>query len=634
MDGVSYTPFQAVSAPGAAPSVVAGRFVQLRVAFTSAGGFETPSLTNLTVRFNAIMAVEWSNGGTWQAATGASVWNASVPLAVGGNGLFFRAFDTTGAAAFVNLTLGRDVDSPGAPGTPVGSLFVNQTTAFWAWSLGSEVGSGVDHYLVDAGTNPSSWDLTRDRVTLTPNITLDGLADGQRLYLRVRAVDGVALVGPYSSVSVPTVVDLAGPAAPMMDNSSGPFTNTPSLIWSWLPAMDSGSPLVGFELWVGTTAGAFDLFAVQTPNTTATVAGLPAGTWLFAQVRAVDAAGNVGTWSAPLRQGIDAVPPTFRGFLATPGPFANRSSLEWTWAVYDDFSGVARFDVVVTDGSGTVEILRETVLEPHFMFTSAVNGGTVALRVVTVDLAGNVGAASTSTPVRVDQKAPTAPSFAVSDNISLSTDLRVSWAAASDGAPAASSGVCCYRWRLTNGSTLVASGTSNLTEVIISVAGEGRYQFSVSALDNATNQGPAALLNITVDLAPPDAVRGLSMRLVDAAAGLFEIRWNASHDAASGVLGYYLNVGTTPGSFDVLEAPLSPALVASWHGDPHRTYYVSVVAIDSAGRTSSVASAELAGQPATPTGASTPLVVAVVLIAGGAGAGAFLWVRKQRARRG
>ena len=163
----------------------------------------------------------------------------------------------------------------------------------------------------------------------TDELALSGLADGW-LWWQVRAIDAVGNVGPWSNIWA-TGVDTTAPVVSLTSPVDGAILTSGDFTLQWTApesgltydvrsSIDAATDPVSGEL-LGTTGGG------QTTTTVneLALAGVPEQTYHW-QVRATDAVGNVGPWTAPWSVTVDlptlAVPPsgTPGGTTGGPGP--------------------------------------------------------------------------------------------------------------------------------------------------------------------------------------------------------------------------------------------------------------------------------------------------------------------------
>lgn len=197
-------------------------------------------------------------------------------------------------------------------------------------------------------------------------------------------------------------IDIVAPAAPQPINpQNGAMKSDPAPVLDWVAVADA----VSYEVRVAQSPG-------RTPNEnngqlsgpTATtypaatdsyaLSGLGEG-WHWWQVRAIDAAGNVGPWSNIWATGVDTVEPTVTLLTPTDGATLSSHDFSLTWESTE--SGVS-YDVQssadpAVDGDGALTTLIDTVTghTPAFLDLVGVPDGDYYWQVRATDAAGNVG---------------------------------------------------------------------------------------------------------------------------------------------------------------------------------------------------------------------------------------------------
>jgi len=144
--------------------------------------------------------------------------------------------------------------------------------------------------------------------TTALSYVVKGLVHGQTYYYRVCCRNVLMLQSTWSGV-VSSRQDDRMPTTPGTPRDSGAFTSSTSVRFNWTAATDADSGLAYYDLQVGTSPGAGNVFDGYVDLLTAKVTG-GNGQTLYARVRAVDRVGNVGSWSGS-SDGItiDTLPP-------------------------------------------------------------------------------------------------------------------------------------------------------------------------------------------------------------------------------------------------------------------------------------------------------------------------------------
>ncbi|HEX9709962.1 MAG TPA: hypothetical protein VGB42_08380, partial [Candidatus Thermoplasmatota archaeon] len=581
-----------------------------------------------------------------------------------------------------NATGGTTVDRtpPGTGTAPAPAAFVNQTRLTWTWEPFSDNESGVAAYEVRAGTAPGASDAASGIQVADPAFTLEGANHGKRYYLSLRARDQAGNWGAWGPPSEAVAVDLVAPTAPGAPSGPDGFRNVTAATWNWSEAQDHLAGVAAYEIHVGTSAGASDLFFGVSSQRSIHLTGLPDGAAVHVRVRAVDAAGNLGPWAqAPVPLVVDRTAPPGPGGLEGPTGWINRTSASWSWsAVLDPVSGLDFYEVRIgTFPGGGDLLLNHPVVGTSFTFAALREDTETYFSVRAADNAGNRGPWSVSSAVMVDMSAPSVPG-AVNATASPSNSARVEWA----WSPStdSGSGVAFYLIRIGTapaaGDVLEWTPVKGTSYAIDSARSGSAYQFSIRAVDavgwGSRDRTPDA--PVVVDLEPPaapevwaaalatreDAVdifwglvldaggsgvdrfevafgrvggpeetlelsafqfvfelAGLDgerlvarVRATDRAGNtgpwssplevLFDrspptpptdptvavegrtvtVAWGASQDAGVGDIEYMVTVGTAPGAADVVSLALTNATSYAFAGEPGKTYYIAVRAVD------------------------------------------------------
>ena len=480
-----------------------------------------------------------------------------------------------------------DTEAPGVPGTPTDDgVWTNSSTPTWEWTAPTDA-TGIAGYYVCVGTASGATDVVRDAWVTTATYTLSGGMSGKAYYCKVKAKDGAGNVGNYSQPSDGITVDLDAPYAsrPLDDPR---YTNSTDLGWVW-SGSDVTSGIEGYYVRVGTTPGGSDVVSGAWTTAQAFSATVTAtDTVYYCSVRPRDAAGNLGDWTdASLGAVVDVTPPS-NVTIADTGAFCTNGTLVFTWtAATDNLAGVAGYFLDIGTAEGDTDVANAMfVVGTRFEYPYGANGETYYARVRAVDLAGNKGNMSGSTDgITVDVTGPLASRVRDEGEWSTDTTLVFSWDASAD--PVSDiAGYYLYVGQSPSGADVVAGLLVTGTSYVFTGGVDGRSYYAwVAAKDGAGNIGPtgSASDGITVDATAPAAATPTDGG-VWSTSPLLTWEWTASVDITSGIAGYYVRVGTSPGSADVLVdrfvtvTSLSVTDAAEGH-----TYYCRVQAVDSAG---------------------------------------------------
>ena len=435
-----------------------------------------------------------------------------------------RAVDAAGNVGPTGPALSLTIDAtpPPAPGMP----------ALLAADDSGALGDGITNVRLPRLTGtvaPGSTVLLLDSAGLVLGSTTAGpagaytvtpaagLAEGAHP-VRVEAVDAAGNVGA-PSVAFPLTIDATPPAAPaglalLAADDSGAIgdgiTNvtSPRLTGKAEPAATVQLLDATGTVLATTTAGADGSFTVRAPQVPAD------GTYAY-QVRAIDAAGNVGPAGPTLTLTIDATPPPAPG---TPTLLAADDS----GLVGDGITNVRRPRLAGLGAPGSLiqlldaggGVLGAATAGPDGSFTVApaadLADGPHSLRVEAVDMAGNLSTPSAAVLVTIESLAPAAPpapSLLAADDTGATGDGITSVRRprlVGRAAPGATVQL------LDSGGVVLATATSgadgSYTVATTADLTDGMHSLSVRALDVAGNLGPIGpSFLLTIDTAAPAA---------------------------------------------------------------------------------------------------------------------------------
>ncbi|MEO9174456.1 MAG: hypothetical protein ABI317_03000, partial [Gaiellales bacterium] len=215
-------------------------------------------------------------------------------------------------------------------------------------------------------------------------------------------------------------------------------------------------------------------------------------------VKAVDALGNSSAASTAKTVVYDINAPAAVATLSGVTPTLH-PSLNWSSAGDTGGSGLAGY-LVYRDGN---QIAQTTSLT--FTDSALSTDGIYAYTVRAIDNAGNLGPASPTRTIQADQTPPPAPTGIMA--VTPTNHVVLSWPATQDS-NGTGSGVAQYRVYRNNLPIALVSATS-YTDTSLAI--EGTWVYTVSAIDAAGNEGPqSAGFPVLYDATPPPAPFGLS----------------------------------------------------------------------------------------------------------------------------
>jgi len=273
----------------------------------------------------------------------------------------------------------------------------------------------------------SPW-VAGGTVSRTQQFTSDYQGD---LYIKVRAIynipfspwDSTSNQGPWSN-TVHVVRDSVGPNAPVQVNpENGRMQNNPSPILDWNQVGDAVAYDVRASYNTNRTPNNDNAGQLNLPNVVNNVrvtdteyplSGLNQG-WVWWQVRAVDALGNVGPWSNIWATGVDTVEPG-QVQLAAPVDESTETTdtfdLRWLSIESGVKYTVQSSDSDDVDGNGELTQLIGTSPQDTSALIYPLAGvpdGVYYWQVRATDTAGNVGGWSEVWSVTVDTSVPSSP---------------------------------------------------------------------------------------------------------------------------------------------------------------------------------------------------------------------------------
>jgi hypothetical protein len=397
------------------------------------------------------------------------------------------------------------VTNPAADGTYVNAA--NQNSKTFAGGCSDAVtisisGAVTDSMTCTGGLYSFSLDLTSasaGTVTMYADLT-----------------DAAGNVAPTITRTI--IKDILSPNTPAAPTDAGAYTGS-TVTFNWSSVTDNGvSGVASYYLQVGTTAGASNVLDQNVGNVLTYDISGTSGVTYYARVRAVDAAGNVSSYSSN-SDGVmvDGTAPTGASTLKTAadannGPnvsYDNDTGIFLVWTAGSDaHSGLhatAPYEVTwyatnnCTSTATTISNITNT-----YTSLAVANGGVYTFRVKTTDAAGNNVTSGCSTSITIDTVAP--PALATFSGVTgaTSTAINLSWTNPGSTADYASIKIYRSASSVSTGVPAPACGTGTLATTITNFAtlsyvdttGESAKYFSYRACvydlaDNVTSSNTA-----------------------------------------------------------------------------------------------------------------------------------------------
>jgi chitodextrinase len=320
----------------------------------------------------------------WLVKT-AKTWSATAGLTSGGW--------VIQVVAFKGLSGGGDTEAPTSPGAPTAQVAsTSQINLSWGPATDNV---GVTSYLVESCQGVGCTTFAQIGTVGGTSFSATGLQPGASYGFRVRAADAAGNRGPYSAVATATTQsDLQPPTAPGSLVATAAGNNQINLTWA---AATDDLGVTGYQVercqgagctsfaQIGTTAAATLSFAS---------AGLAQGVTYGYRVRATDAAGNLGAYSATASATTtaDLQAPTAPGALTAT---AAGAAINLSWGAATDNVGVTSYLIERCQGAGCATFAQVgTAAGTTLSDGGLATGTTYGYRVRATDAAGNLGAYS------------------------------------------------------------------------------------------------------------------------------------------------------------------------------------------------------------------------------------------------
>jgi len=359
--------------------------------------------------------------------------------------------------------------------TPPSNSKSSQATFTWS---GSDVGSGVDHYLykIDGGSAVS---------TPTTSATLTGLADGPHTFA-IQAVDGVGNIDA-SPATYSWAIDTKPPAVGLaLTNDTGTSTSDRITRDAHLGGSGDSSAVVHFK--IDNVVSAATATADGTGKWTFAPSGLTDGSHTI-MASETDLAGNTGSGSLTFT--LDTTAPT--PAITNAGGLTNKTAQTIAGTI-----GVADAGLVVSifDGAtllGTVTPLANGTWSKAVTLSGQ---GAHSLTAKATDAAGNTGVSAAVT-YTLDT---VAPAVAITSS-GIATNQATQTISGTIGAADAGAMVSVFDGATLLGSVApLANGTWSKS---VTLSAQGANAITAKATDAAGNTGTSAAVTYTLDSTPP-----------------------------------------------------------------------------------------------------------------------------------
>jgi predicted phage tail protein len=505
------------------------------------------------------------------APLAADATSFDVPGLTNGTQYFFvvKAINAVGEGAASNeadaTPSGTVATVPSAPGSLAATAGDGSADLSWA-APASDGGSPITGYNVYEGTSAGGESPTpvndAPLAADATSFTVPGLTNGTQYFFVVKAVNAVGEgLASNEADATPTGPVTTVPDAPV-DAAATAGNGSASLSWA-PPASDGGSPIAGYNVYVGTTAGGESTVPVNdaplaADATSFTVPGLTNGTQYFFVIKATNAIGE-GSASNEVEatpSGTAATAPDApTGLAAAAGD--GSASLTWTAPASDGGSTITGYNVYIGTSAGGESATPVNASPLPADATSIVvpgltNGTQYFFVVKAINAIGESAASNEAdaTPSGTSATVPGAPTnFTAFD---CRANVRVTWVAPTADGGSPITGYNIYVGTTPGGETSTPVNTMPLgadvrSFTVRNLAVGTQYYFTVKAINAigesaASNEGSATR---RPSPSAPDAPRKLE---ADAVPGGVTLIWVApAYDGGSAITGYNVYAGTMPG---------------------------------------------------------------------------------------
>lgn len=493
----------------------------------------TPTLSG-TAEANSIVTI--FDGATQIAVvtadgTGAWSFTPETALAEGPHAFTVQATDPQGNLSLVSDPWSVVVDltaptvptldtvSDNVPGGVTGNLTSGQATNDNTPTISGTGQAGSTIYIMNNGTQLGTTTVdVNGNWSFTPTTPLD---DGS-YSLRAYATDAAGNASANSSVFAFTV-DTAGPGVPVVTSVIDDVAPTTGTLTSGNSTNDARPTFNGTGD-VGST-----VHVIVDGNEIGTAVVNAQGSWTFTPgtdlldgphaitFNATDAAGNVGTATAPFNLTVDTGVPSAPVISAAADNVGSIQTPLTSGQSTDDttptLSGTATANATVTiyeNGQPVGTALADGTGAWSFTPSTPLAAGSHTWTATVTDAAGNISPASPGFTLVVDSTAPTAPVISQAiDDVGSITGPITSGQTTDDTVPRlVGTSEPFATVNIYEGTTLVGTGTADgsgsWSILLNTTLTEGAHSFTAQATDAAGNtSASSASFSLTIDTAPP-----------------------------------------------------------------------------------------------------------------------------------
>ncbi len=317
-----------------------------------------------------------------------------------------------------------DLDTPVANTPKAPGAYNNTGSVKWTWNPSVDTGSTIFGYYVCVGTTPGGNDVVNNVHITHTWFELTGLIDDNTYYCKIKAKNGAGTIGNYGGNSNKILIDLDTPIANIPE-VPGAYNTTGSVNWTWDPAGDTGSGIVGYFICIGTIPNGSDVVDdAWTTSTWYEKTDLIDGKTYYCRIKVKNGAGTISDHSTNSSCILvdTSVPTDLSISINNHSEYTNSAVVTLSISAEDTGSGLGdmRF---YTDGTDTTWSSWEP-FNHEKSFTLPPNDGEKIVYFKVRDKAGNI-AIPVSDTIILDTHSPTIFSIIINENATYSNSRTV-----------------------------------------------------------------------------------------------------------------------------------------------------------------------------------------------------------------
>ena len=434
--------------------------------------------------------------------TGSAADWKGVTIRPGNTALTSAAIKCTGSTVLTAPTLTLSVSKKGQPTLKWSA--VSGAAGYQLWCSYDGGDDGDPYY---------RWFVNNDKTATSYTVPTDYLEKGRTYTYKVRAVTSSGAVGSFSKEVTFTYNPAASLAAPTVTGGND-AQGRPTLTWKTVTGAAK------YEIYRSYSRdGSYSKYSTQTSTAYTNSSYLTSGTTYYYKVRALDANGNAGPYSA-------VVSVTCRLKLSAPSVTGGKDSQGRPTLKWNAVTGAAKYEVYRARSKDGDYIKYATVTGTSYTNISYLaNGTTYYYKVRALGSDGTAG--PYSTPVSVTYKAPFGAPLVTGSKDSQGRPA-LKWDKVTDAAKYE-----VYRARSKDGtyslmSTQSATGYTNTSYL----ANGTTYYYKVRALKaNGTASAYSSVVTITYGTVPTPAAPAMRSAKADSAG--ITVSWDTAANAVT-----------------------------------------------------------------------------------------------------